>query len=464
LTTVHAMKRPALFAAGISLLGAVVFTLPSAPAGAAGSFEPVKVVVGDHHSCALDSSGRVQCWGGLKYYSALPDSDKPRAVRLGRPAVDIAAGFTHTCAVLDDKTVKCWGDNRRKQFGIAGKLTKSPSPRQVSGLKNAISIVAGGYRSCALLEDTTIRCWGDTTSKATNVRRKRATLSGTLTDRLAGAASIGMSLTGSLTVRDVGGNVLCDRSRECGNVPGAVPATKEDGGSTAPVVYRSAMRGVPLGSASCVLFSGGLGCWPQVLVGSLESLRTQQGPDVKGCYVIDPEYLGPSPMLLAPGKFSSSCDDPSRDYEANKSRFEAFADPRGTAEARLAQIEAWVSTEVKTTFKSPFADVVKDVRDGSGSEVTGCIVTGDALQLRCWGSKLQQRRASTKTFDVAHPDMADVRDVAVGFDRVCVVRGGGTPGSAVGNTVQCWGWNESGQSAASRTKIVRSPAKVVFAG
>lgn len=126
-----------------------MFTVASPGVGAAGTFEPVKVVLGAVHSCALDSAKRVQCWGGTKYHSGLPDADRPRTVRLGRPAVDIAAGANHTCAVLDDKSVKCWGDNRRKQFGITTKLTKSPVPKTVAGLRGAASaIAAGADRPC----------------------------------------------------------------------------------------------------------------------------------------------------------------------------------------------------------------------------------------------------------------------------------------------------------------------------
>jgi hypothetical protein len=426
------MRRPALFTAAVAFLGTVVFSVASPGAGAAGTFEPVKVVLGNLHSCALDSAGRVQCWGGTKYSSGLPDADRPRTARLGRPAVDIAAGANHTCAVLDDKSVKCWGDNRRKQFGITTKLTKSPVPKTVAGLRGAASaIAAGADRTCALLEDTTVKCWGNGTSRAVTVTRRRATMSGTFNDTLTGVASIHMTLLGALTVRDTGGNILCDHVRRCGHVPGAVPVTKEDGESSAPIVWRSAMRGVPLGPVGCIVFQGGLGC-RRIVSDSPFSSWTTQGPEISGCFVIDPEYIAPPPMLLAPGRYSSSCDDPSRDYEANKTKFEAFLDPRKTAETRLAQIDSWVSTEVSklldAQFRSPFGDVVVDVRDGSGTELSGCVVTGDALQLRCWGKKLQQGSSSPRTFTFAHPEMTDVRDVVVSADRACVVQGGGTAG------------------------------------
>lgn len=398
-------------------------------------------------------------------YSSLPDGDRPRAVKLGRPAIDLAAGYTHTCALLEDKSVRCWGDNRRKQLGVTTRVTKSLSPKPVVGLGGPVTMIAAGeYWTCALLENSTVKCWGDGRSKPVTVRRKRGTLTGAKTDSLTGVAWIGMSRSGALVVRDTRSNILCDTSKICGNVPGATSSKKEDGESSVPFVFRSALRGSPLGSASCIVFSVGLGCGPQALPESLESLRSTQGPAVAGCWVVDPEYLGPPPILLEPGKFSSSCDDPSLDYETNKSRFAAFADPKAAADARRVQIEQWVADQKFPSFRSPFADVVTDVRDGSGSEISGCVVTGDALQLRCWGPRLQKGRASTKTFEFVHPEMADVRDVAVGVDRACVVRGGGTPGSSTGNTLECWGWNEYGQSGSSKSDVLTTPTQVVFAG
>jgi len=36
----------------------------------------------------------------------------------GRTATAIAAGFYHSCAILDNSSVKCWGYNDKGQLGI----------------------------------------------------------------------------------------------------------------------------------------------------------------------------------------------------------------------------------------------------------------------------------------------------------------------------------------------------------
>lgn len=73
--------------------------------------------------------------------------------------MQVASGRYHTCALMDDKTVKCWGDNTYGQLGdntTTGKL----SPNPVSGLSKVLSVSLGSNHTCALLEDKTVKCWG----------------------------------------------------------------------------------------------------------------------------------------------------------------------------------------------------------------------------------------------------------------------------------------------------------------
>lgn len=71
----------------------------------------------------------------------------------------------HACAVTKDFVVKCWGYNGNGQLGNGSSGGNSPTPVLVLvnatlPLTGATSVSAGGYYSCALLADTSVRCWG----------------------------------------------------------------------------------------------------------------------------------------------------------------------------------------------------------------------------------------------------------------------------------------------------------------
>jgi alpha-tubulin suppressor-like RCC1 family protein len=83
----------------------------------------------------------------------------------------LAAGGDHLCALLDDRTVRCWGQNISGELGFggvdAGRVVpaQTPKPTPVAGLGNVTQIAAGGYGSgagttCAATSDAGVRCWG----------------------------------------------------------------------------------------------------------------------------------------------------------------------------------------------------------------------------------------------------------------------------------------------------------------
>ncbi|MBW3582553.1 MAG: hypothetical protein KY455_05580 [Euryarchaeota archaeon] len=73
------------------------------------------------------------------------DGDDPYPTMPAHP-ISITAAKEHSCALLEDGTVKCWGQNVVDEF--------------VDDLTNVISIDAGYYHTCALVQDATVKCWG----------------------------------------------------------------------------------------------------------------------------------------------------------------------------------------------------------------------------------------------------------------------------------------------------------------
>lgn len=124
---------------------------------------------GIEHTCSLLADGTIRCWG-TNYVGQLGDgttaglSEVPRQVQGISGAIGLAVGGFHNCALLSDRTVKCWGRNQDGQVGNGDNTTDVRAPDlPVSGLASVAAITAGGYHSCALMSDSTVRCWGRNT-------------------------------------------------------------------------------------------------------------------------------------------------------------------------------------------------------------------------------------------------------------------------------------------------------------
>jgi alpha-tubulin suppressor-like RCC1 family protein len=153
------------------------------PDGGTGPYHATAVATGLHHSCALLDDGNVKCWGynrlgqlGLgdgfrrgadpkEMGDALPVID----LGTGRWATAIAAGGEATCAILDDGSVKCWGDGHL--VGLSGDGTKDwgDDPDEMGDHLPALDLGAGRRAThvavgtdtgCAVLDDGSARCWG----------------------------------------------------------------------------------------------------------------------------------------------------------------------------------------------------------------------------------------------------------------------------------------------------------------
>ena len=128
----------------------------------------VEVSAGDLHTCAVLDDGSLKCWGsnnnGQLGDGSSTNSNTPVAVSLpsGRTAVEVASGELHTCAMLDDSSLKCWGYNGWGQLGNGNNYTDQNSPQSVnfSSGRTVTQIAAGERHTCAILDNGSINCWG----------------------------------------------------------------------------------------------------------------------------------------------------------------------------------------------------------------------------------------------------------------------------------------------------------------
>jgi len=122
------------------------------------------VASGGTHNCALVHNGGARCWGdndkGQLGDGTTTNRSTPVAVT-GLPlnVAQIAAADDHTCAVLVDTTVKCWGLNSKGQLGD-GTTNDSSTPVKVALLSGVVQVALGDGYTCALLASGDVQCWG----------------------------------------------------------------------------------------------------------------------------------------------------------------------------------------------------------------------------------------------------------------------------------------------------------------
>jgi alpha-tubulin suppressor-like RCC1 family protein len=179
-----------------------------------GSGRTAKVIAaGDSHTCAILDNASVKCWGenGNGQLGLGPSisnrgdgsgemGDNLTAINLGsgRTATSITTGTGYTCVLLDDDSVKCWGRADYGQLG-AGKTEEYNEPNASPiDLGTGITAIASGYfHTCAILDNSSIKCWGRNDSGQLGI--------GDTGNRGDGTNSSGLTeMGGSLPVVDLG--------------------------------------------------------------------------------------------------------------------------------------------------------------------------------------------------------------------------------------------------------------------
>ncbi|MCB1014116.1 MAG: carboxypeptidase regulatory-like domain-containing protein [Acidimicrobiales bacterium] len=141
------------------------------------------ISVSSIHSCAVLDNGQVKCWGaggnGLlgqgttdtlgDQANEMGDDLPPIDLGTGRTATAVTAAGSYSCALLDNGQVKCWGFNNHGQLGQgttdtlgdqANEMGDDLAPVDLGTGRSAKAITAGGFHVCAILDDSTVKCWG----------------------------------------------------------------------------------------------------------------------------------------------------------------------------------------------------------------------------------------------------------------------------------------------------------------
>ena len=147
----------------------------------------VQIATGHDHTCARFDNATVKCWGRNDYGQlglgdTLDRGDNANELGANFPAVDlglgrtakaIAAGGYRTCALLDNATVKCWGRNDYGQLGVGDTANRGDAANELGDNLPAVSLgtgrtatalAAGEFSTCVVLDNATVKCWGQNSS------------------------------------------------------------------------------------------------------------------------------------------------------------------------------------------------------------------------------------------------------------------------------------------------------------
>jgi alpha-tubulin suppressor-like RCC1 family protein len=133
---------------------------------------------GGGHTCAVLDNNTLKCWGrndmgqeGYGDFTVRLSPPSTTTVNLGTSrtahatlAFPVSAAPQHTCAILDNSTLKCWGENTDGQLGYGDTTLRSAPPAtttvNLGTSRTAKQVVTGNSYTCALLDNNTVKCWG----------------------------------------------------------------------------------------------------------------------------------------------------------------------------------------------------------------------------------------------------------------------------------------------------------------
>ena len=165
-----------------------------------------------------------------------------RECRPGISVKMVVGGYDHTCSLLDDGSVRCWGNNDQGQTG--GSDTSSDATVRVDLGHEATSIAAGYKYTCAILDDGSVKCWGrNNEGQTTNPTASSVAM-----------VSVDLGLGSTARVIATGEKHTCAILNE-GNVK--CWGHNDQGQTTNPTANSQAMVSVPLGGPAKAIAAGG---------------------------------------------------------------------------------------------------------------------------------------------------------------------------------------------------------------
>ncbi|MFT3792786.1 MAG: Ig-like domain repeat protein [Rudaea sp.] len=384
------------------------------------------IATGFYYTCAITSTGGVECWGDNENGQLGNDSTETSLVPVGvtglaSGSVAVAAGYGHTCAMTAVGGVKCWGANANGQLGN-GTTTDNQTPVDVASEAGGVAATATGYHHvCALTAANGVKCWGkndfgqlgnnSTTDSSTPVD---------VTGLTSNVAAIAAGYSHTCAVNVTGG-VQCWGYNAVGQLGNG---TTTDSSTPVPVTdLTSGVAAITAGGGhSCALTeAGGVKCWGNNGNGQLGngSITTSLTP-------VDVTNLASGAAAITAGEYHAC------------------------ALTTTGGVKCWGKNSSgqlgngSTTDSTTPVDV-SGLTSGVAAIAAGknhtCALT-TAGGVKCWGSNSDGQLGNNSSTDSDAPvDVAGLTSAVTGI----ATGGYHSCASTATNGVQCWGANGDGQ-------------------
>ncbi len=405
--------------------------------------------LGSDHSCALTSTGGLQCWGANEFgelgNGTTDDSLTPvdvvegttQPVELPVKAGSLVSGDTHTCVVTTLGGVLCWGKNDNGQLGDATNISRTV-PVKVNGLPSGVAAIgAGNAHSCAVTDTGAVKCWGNNGGGRLGDGNSGVDASSNIPVNVVGlsaSATVDGGTFHTCALTDTGG-VKCWGNNAFDQLGG-------DTNSPTPIDVAGLTSGVAQLSSgyshNCVVTDGGgVKCW-----GWNNSGQLGDGTTDNRNTPVDVTGLTSGVASVSAGRYHTC----------------AVTDTGGVkcwgrgGEGQLGNGGAASNTPVNVSGLSSGVVAV------SAGDYHTCAIT-DTGAVKCWGrggsGQLGNDGTGTRTTPVDVVDLdAGMAAVSAGADHTCALSRRGQ--------VYCWGDNEFGQLGDGTMSERLAPVEVLF--
>ncbi|MCB0419810.1 MAG: hypothetical protein KDD61_02380 [Bdellovibrionales bacterium] len=401
-----------------------------------------QIAVGQHSTCAL-VGGQVQCWGSGLYgqlgYGGTTTQSVPVTVTGISTATQIARGSTFGCALLADGTVQCWGTNSSGQLGD-GTTSEQLTPVAVLGLSNVTQVIAGLNSTCAIINDGSVKCWGSNYSQEID-----SSSGGTITTPISVPDFLGV------TKLAIGSGVICgvksDSTMICrgsnsygslglGYFSNSSPVATDASGVSSGITTMSASYESMDSGHTCAVQNGAAICWGENYAGELGN-----GTTVRSSVPVFVSGLGSGVSKVSVGG-THSC---------------ALLDT-GAVMCWGSNNNGQLGNNSTTNSSIPVAvsglsSGVKDIKLGDGQS---CALLTDG-SINCWGANYYGQLGDSTTTNRLIPTSVvglsgSAAQLEVSPNHACALLSD--------SSIQCWGYNYYGQLGNNATVNSSIPVTV----